>query len=119
VDVGILNKFEWRYLIVDEGHRLKNKSAKLLKAMQTLNCDRRLLLTGTPIQNTTAELYTLLNFIDPKRFHSENQFQAAFGDLQESRQVAELQEAIRPYVLRRMKESVVRFAMLRCCCAVL
>jgi len=50
VDVGILNKFEWRYLIVDEGHRLKNKSAKLLKAMQTLNCDRRLLLTGTPIQ---------------------------------------------------------------------
>jgi len=44
---------------------------------------------------------------------------ARFGDLQESRQVAELQEAIRPYVLRRMKESVVRFAMLRCCCAVL
>ena len=52
-----------KMVVVDEGHRLKNKTGKLLEAMKQLGCERRLMLTGTPIQNNTTELWTLLNFL--------------------------------------------------------
>jgi chromodomain-helicase-DNA-binding protein 7 len=67
---------------------------------------KRVLLTGTPIQNSTEELWTLLNYIAPFDFYSLDQFMEKFGNLKDSSQVEELQEAIRPYVLRRMKENV-------------
>lgn len=67
---------------------------------------RRILLTGTPIQNSTEELWTLLNYIAPFEFYSLEAFMEKFGDLKDSSQVEELQEVIRPYVLRRMKENV-------------
>jgi chromodomain-helicase-DNA-binding protein 7 len=52
-----------QFIVVDEAHRLKNQNAKILASLKTLCCKRVLLLTGTPIQNNTAELWSLLNFI--------------------------------------------------------
>jgi len=104
-----------------------------LQALMQLKCERRLLMTGTPIQNNLDELWVLLNFLEPSVFHSVKDFQAKyvlitvyvarllprlltalvsatipdrFGQLKASHQVAELQERIRPYILRRMKEEV-------------
>ena len=71
-----------------------------------VDCNRRLLLTGTPIQNNTLELFTLLSFLEPDVFTNAEVFTHHFGNLQDSEQVRQLQERIRPYVLRRMKESV-------------
>ena len=55
----------FQFVIVDEAHRLKNKNAKILSSLKQLPCKRVLLLTGTPIQNNTAELWSLLNYIHP------------------------------------------------------
>lgn len=60
----------FQFVIVDEAHRLKNKNAKILSSLKQLPCKRVLLLTGTPIQNNTAELWSLLNYIQPDKFAS-------------------------------------------------
>ena len=62
-DTDELAELRWRYVVVDEGHRLKNRASRILDSLQQCNAERRLLLTGTPIQNSTAELFTLLNFV--------------------------------------------------------
>jgi hypothetical protein len=105
-DTDILSAMNWKIAVIDEGHRIKNKTSRLLDALKTLNCNRRLLLTGTPLQNNISELYTLLNFLEPDIFSSHSKFIAQFGDLQEAEQVKELQTRIKPFILRRMKETV-------------
>jgi SNF2 family DNA or RNA helicase len=72
--------------------------------MISMVCDHRVLLTGTPIQNNTTELWALLNFVDPREFSSMHSFQGRFGTLTTSDQVTELHAALRPFLLRRMKE---------------
>jgi len=65
-----LAKLQWKYLIVDEGHRLKNYQCKLLEQLKQLKVANRLLITGTPLQNNLTELWSLLNFILPAIFDS-------------------------------------------------
>eukprot|EP01116_Phalansterium_solitarium_P021670 TRINITY_DN682_c0_g2_i1.p1 TRINITY_DN682_c0_g2~~TRINITY_DN682_c0_g2_i1.p1 ORF type:complete len:2198 (-),score=956.94 TRINITY_DN682_c0_g2_i1:231-6824(-) len=103
---GRLSAVPWRYIVVDEAHRLKNATSKLSEALRDFKYETLLLLTGTPIQNNTNELWTLLNFIDRERFSSLEEFQADFGDLKQAEQVTKLHEVLAPYMLRRMKEHV-------------
>jgi SNF2 family DNA or RNA helicase len=65
-DFELLKHIAFQFLVLDEAHRLKNKQSKLTTTLNRLPCYRKLLLTGTPIQNNTRELWTLLNFIEPK-----------------------------------------------------
>jgi ATP-dependent DNA helicase len=62
-------------MCVDEGQRLKNKDCKLLRELKSLRAANRLLLSGTPLQNNLAELWSLLNFILPDIFDSLTVFQ--------------------------------------------
>lgn len=105
-DIDELETIHWEQIVIDEGHKLKNKNSKIVKTLSRLNVSRRLLLTGTPIQNNTHELWTLLNYIEPENFFSAEEFSEKFGDLKHGEQVEALQIEIRPYVLRRMKETV-------------
>ncbi|MED6210150.1 putative ATP-dependent DNA helicase chr12 [Stylosanthes scabra] len=78
-------KIHWVYLIVDEGHRLKNHESALARTLEAgYHIQRRLLLTGTPIQNSLQELWSLLNFLLPNIFNSvqnfEDWFNAPFAD---------------------------------------
>lgn len=74
-----LKKFNWRYLVVDEAHRLKNENSKLSEVLRTFDAQFRLLLTGTPLQNNLHELWALLNFLLPEVFSSSDDFDAWFG----------------------------------------
>ncbi len=66
-----LNKVFWQYIIVDEGHRMKNAKSKFTQTLGTqFNSVNRILLTGTPLQNNLSELWALLNFLLPKIFNS-------------------------------------------------
>ena len=65
---------KWQYLIVDEAHRLKNRSSILFDALGGLKTQRRLLLSGTPLQNNLNELFSLLSFVLPKIFSDIEQF---------------------------------------------
>ncbi|KAL9461570.1 hypothetical protein AB3S75_004544 [Citrus x aurantiifolia] len=116
-----LRHYNWKYLVVDEGHRLKNPKCKLLKELKYIPIGNKLLLTGTPLQNNLAELWSLLHFILPDIFSSLEEFQSWFDlsgkcnsevmkeELEEKRRgqmVAKLHAILRPFLLRRMKSDV-------------
>lgn len=102
----ILINLPFQHIIIDEAHRLKNQNAKILNAFRRLPCERILLLTGTPVQNNTAELWTLLNFIQPSTFFSSERFLQEYGDLSNAEQIEKLHSVLKPYLLRRMKDDV-------------
>uniref|UniRef100_A0A8C0JCR3 Chromodomain helicase DNA binding protein 9 n=1 Tax=Chelonoidis abingdonii TaxID=106734 RepID=A0A8C0JCR3_CHEAB len=101
-----LNAIEWRCVIIDEAHRLKNKNCKLLEGLKLMNLEHKVLLTGTPLQNTVEELFSLLHFLEPLRFPAESSFMQEFGDLKTEEQVQKLQAILKPMMLRRLKEDV-------------
>ncbi|XP_075516257.1 putative ATP-dependent DNA helicase CHR12 [Primulina tabacum] len=132
-DKAFLKKIHWYYLIVDEGHRLKNFDCVLSRTLVSrYRIRRRLLLTGTPIQNSLQELWSLLNFLLPNIFNSVNNFEewfnAPFADkcevsLTEEEQllvIRRLHHVIRPFILRRKKDEVEKYlpskiqVMLKC-----
>lgn len=74
-DKGSLKKIAWQYAIVDEGHRMKNNQSKFAVTLGTqYHTRRRVLLTGTPLQNNLPELWALLNFLLPAIFNSAETF---------------------------------------------
>eukprot|EP01125_Pyxidicula_operculata_P017854 TRINITY_DN6301_c0_g1_i1.p1 TRINITY_DN6301_c0_g1~~TRINITY_DN6301_c0_g1_i1.p1 ORF type:complete len:732 (+),score=236.74 TRINITY_DN6301_c0_g1_i1:87-2282(+) len=82
-DIAIRDKFffgkiHWKYLVVDEAHRLKNFECKLIKELRRFESDNRLLLTGTPLQNNLTELWSLLNFTLPDIFDNVDNFRSWF-----------------------------------------
>jgi len=105
-DIAVLSKVKWKALIVDEAHRLKNPKARLFEELATVPRDFCLLLTGTPLQNSTEELWALLHFSDPVAFKSKEDFVEKFGQLQDAEQVSQLHAVLKPYLLRRVKEDV-------------
>lgn len=116
----------YSYVIVDEGHRLKNHRCMLIRSLKQLKSNNRLLLTGTPIQNTLDELWSLLNFVNPQIFDDLSVFQSWFGfkdigqkshkgtseediiaEQRKNQTVSKLHEILRPFLLRRVKADVL------------
>jgi ATP-dependent helicase STH1/SNF2 len=78
-DRATLKKLHWQYIVVDEGHRMKNAKSKFASTLGTQYISaHRILLTGTPLQNNLAELWSLLNFLLPKIFSSCDEFKKWF-----------------------------------------
>ncbi|XP_030629653.1 chromodomain-helicase-DNA-binding protein 8 [Chanos chanos] len=105
-DCPELREISWRCVIIDEAHRLKNRNCKLLDSLKMLDLEHKVLLTGTPLQNTVEELFSLLHFLEPAQFPSETEFLREFGDLKTEEQVQKLQAILKPMMLRRLKEDV-------------
>ena len=133
-DKSVLKRMPWEYIIVDEGHRMKNAQSKFAQILGNQYVSRRrILLTGTPLQNNLPELWSLLNFLLPTIFNSVDTFDQWFnkpfasfrqssvpgtgadGDdaavslNQEERLliVQRLHEVLRPFMLRRVKDQVL------------
>ncbi|KAJ3012737.1 hypothetical protein HKX48_006112 [Thoreauomyces humboldtii] len=124
-DSSFLQMWEWGYIIVDEGHRLKNLDCKLIRELKSYRTANRLLLTGTPIQNNLNELWSLLNFVQPEMFSDRAAFEKCFSfgeditslntasaqreilDRQlETEFVTQLHDILKPFLLRRLKTEV-------------
>lgn len=90
---------KWNYLIIDEGHYIKNGTTDFAQLVRNLDCEHRLLLTGTPFQNTILEFWSLLNFLQPDVFEDYLEF---------PQEPKEIHNLIRPFILRRMKAVVHR-----------
>ena len=118
VDRPFLEQYTWQYIILDEGHRIKNRNCRLVKELKSIRSVSRLLLTGTPIQNSLEELWSLLNFCSPMIFDDLEVFQSWFDfknigkdtkveDIlsteEQDRIVTKMHEILRPFVLRRIK----------------
>lgn len=108
-DKTALKKLNWRYMIVDEAHRIKNEKTLLAQALRSLSTRNRLLLTGTPLQNNLHELWALLNFLLPDVFDSADDFDEWFDSdecLGDDSLVQRLQQILKPFMLRRIKADV-------------
>ena len=111
LEKGALSKIAWKYLIIDEAHRLKNEASQFSQTVRALDTAHRLLLTGTPLQNNLHELWALLNFLLPDIFGSSEQFDDWFNldvDDTEAKQriIGQLHKILRPFMLRRLKADV-------------
>ncbi|KAL4022127.1 hypothetical protein IC575_015850 [Cucumis melo] len=107
-DVGTLKPIKWQSLIVDEGHRLKNKDSKLFSSLKQFSSSLRVLLTGTPLQNNLDELFMLMHFLDAGKFASLEEFQEEFRDINQEEQILRLHRMLAPHLLRRVKKDVMK-----------
>jgi SNF2 family DNA or RNA helicase len=105
-DSTFLKKFNWDVVVIDEAHRLKNNKTQIRTTLLEFNIKHKVLLTGTPIQNNMAELFSLLEFMDPKEFKNRNDLISKYTDMQTETQVNEVLEILRKYMLRREKKDV-------------
>lgn len=121
-DQTALSRVKWQYIIIDEGHRMKNANCKLAMTLGVKYKSRnRLLLTGTPLQNNLTELWALLNFLLPNIFSSSDTFETWFkqpfetktlgdsAELEEEERllvINRLHQVLRPFLLRRLKTDV-------------
>ncbi|KAH0948725.1 hypothetical protein HN011_010172 [Eciton burchellii] len=100
--LGILN---WAALLVDEAHRLKNDDSLLYKALSDFHTYHRLLITGTPLQNSLKELWALLHFIMPTKFSSWEEFEKEHDNAAQ-KGYSKLHKQLEPFILRRVKKDV-------------
>ena len=104
VDPTFLSTIKWQFMAVDEAHRLKNRESQLYAKLVDFKAPSRLLITGTPMQNTLGELSSLMDFLMPGVVKIEENM-----DLQSEeagKKISELTSAISPYMLRRTKNKV-------------
>ncbi|KAH9908638.1 SNF2 family N-terminal domain-containing protein [Xylariomycetidae sp. FL2044] len=123
-DAKSLSKVDWAFIVVDEGHRLKNADAKLFRELQQFQSATRLLITGTPLQNNLKELWSLLHFLMPSTFLDWEAFEIwfDFSDLQDEEGtsqfiensesktlVSKIHKILQPLLLRRIKADVANY----------
>ena len=103
-DATFLSQIKWQFMAVDEAHRLKNRESHLYIRLNQFHAPSRLLITGTPMQNTLSELSALMDFLMPGIVNIDEKM-----DLQSEeagRKLEQLTQAIQPYMLRRTKNKV-------------
>ncbi|KAF5356342.1 hypothetical protein D9756_003876 [Leucocoprinus leucothites] len=116
-DQQYFQRVKWQYMILDEAQNIKNSSSVRWKTLLGFHCRNRLLLTGTPIQNSMQELWALLHFIMPSLFDSHDEFNEWFskdienaaenkGSKLNEHQLRRLHMILKPFMLRRVKRHV-------------
>ncbi|XP_012135180.2 DNA repair and recombination protein RAD54B isoform X1 [Megachile rotundata] len=119
-----IEQINFDLIICDEGHRLKNNEIKAAKLLSNINCKRRILLTGTPIQNDLQEFFALVNFVNPGILGSNNEFKnyyenpivaskcphaaysvASLG----TERATELHEKTKSFILRRAQDTINKY----------
>ncbi|TLV00764.1 DEAD/DEAH box helicase [Dyadobacter luticola] len=110
LDIDIIESYRFNYVILDESQAIKNPSSIITKAVRRLNSAHRLVLTGTPIENNTLDLWSQMSFVNPGLLGSQSFFRDEFqipiekrGDEDKTKRLYNL---IRPFILRRLKSQV-------------
>ncbi|XP_025198371.1 lymphoid-specific helicase-like [Melanaphis sacchari] len=116
MDTKLLKQYDWKFITIDEGHKLKNSFTITTKCLREFACTNKLILTGTPIQNNMDELWTLLNVLMPKLFNDIKDFSSWFViddfhgtndriiDLAKKDEILDIiVKILKPFILRRQK----------------
>lgn len=123
-DKALLSRINWEFIIIDEGHRMKNAEAKLFQELRQFTSATRLLITGTPLQNNLKELWSLLHFLLPNIFTDWESFESWFDfsgledeqgtqefiqDQMKQDLVKKMHLILQPLLLRRIKQDVASY----------
>lgn len=110
VDIDLLSHYYFQYIILDESQNIKNPSSKSFKAVRALKSKYRLILSGTPVENTVGDLWTQLTFLNPGLLGTQTFFNEEYvhgiEKKKDEEKARKLQAIIKPFVLRRTKEQV-------------
>nr|XP_018668181.1 chromodomain-helicase-DNA-binding protein 1 [Ciona intestinalis]XP_026690760.1 chromodomain-helicase-DNA-binding protein 1 [Ciona intestinalis] len=104
-DKSFLGSHSWAVIAVDEAHRLKNDDSLLYRSLKEFKSNHRLLITGTPLQNSLKELWALLHFIMPDKFETWSDFEEEHAKNRDSGYTS-LHKVLQPFLLRRVKKEV-------------
>jgi superfamily II DNA or RNA helicase len=110
-DIDLLNKLKLDYVILDEAQAIKNPQSATAQAAKELIANRRLALTGTPIENRLTEIWSLMDFVSPGLLPPLQKFEEKFSrpiEQGDSKTAARLRAIIHPFVLRRTKIEVAK-----------
>ncbi len=111
-DIEEYSKMNFKICVIDEAQNIKNPLAKSTRAVKKIQAETKLALTGTPLENSIAELWSIFDFIMPgflsnlKKFNEHYRFQEMNDDA--SKQLSNLSRLISPFILRRKKEDVLK-----------
>lgn len=110
-DISIFEKYNFRYLILDESQYIKNKNSKVFKSVNQITAANKISLSGTPIENSLDDLWSQMQFINPNilgsySFFVEN-YKNPIEKKQDEQSLLELKKIISPFILRRTKEQVL------------
>ncbi len=110
IDIDIVRKFFFNYVILDESQAIKNPNSNISQAVRKLRCQNRLILTGTPLENTTLDLWSQMSFINPGLLGGHAFFKNEYLNPIEKKNNHEKREKlsriIKPFILRRLKSQV-------------
>ena len=111
-DIEMLQNYHFHYVILDESQIIKNASSKIFSAIKKLRCEHRLVLSGTPVENSLTDLWSQFSFLNPGMLGSlsffKNEFVIPIEKKQDNRISEKLQKLIEPFVLRRTKQQVAK-----------
>lgn len=106
-DRDVLASVEWRRIVLDEAQNIKNSATRQAQALRSLAASRRVALTGTPVENRLAELWSILDFLNPGLLGSQRSFRERFATPIErygdDNRAAALRRITAPFILRRVK----------------
>jgi superfamily II DNA or RNA helicase len=110
IDAEMLQKYVFNYIILDESQAIKNPSSNIAKAVKQLNSQSRLILTGTPLENSTLDLWSQMSFVNPGLLGTEkffrNEFLVPIEKKNDEQKIQRLYAIIKPFLLRRHKSQV-------------
>lgn len=111
-DVAVLRQFGWHYIFLDESQAIKNPDSLTAAALQLLTSKNRMILSGTPVQNNTFDLFAQFNFLNPGLLGTRDFFKKEFANPidkeNDAVKSAQLRKLIYPFLLRRNKEQVAK-----------
>ncbi len=111
-DIEIISSHPFHYIILDESQVIKNPSSMLYKIVTSLKSQFKLVLTGTPVENSLTDLWTQLNFVNPGLLGDLSFFRREYAkpieNLGDEEKETKLRKIIQPFILRRTKEMVAR-----------
>ncbi|NHN26425.1 DEAD/DEAH box helicase family protein [Flavobacterium jejuense] len=111
-DINLLKILHFNFLIIDESQQIKNRNSKIYKAINTINAEHKVSLSGTPIENSLSDLWSQMQFINPNLLSTysffESHFKKPIEKLFDTQKVKELKSLINPYLLRRTKSEVAK-----------
>lgn len=109
-DIEIYEKHTFLYAILDEAQHIKNRSTRNAKSVKQLASEHRLILSGTPIENSLDELWSLFDFLMPNFLGSYERFVEKYvrvGGDEQVRNISYLKKKVAPFIMRRMKADVL------------
>jgi SNF2 family DNA or RNA helicase len=106
-DVEMLASVRWRRMVLDEAQQIKNSAARTTQSVRSIPAERRIAMTGTPVENRLSELWSIMEFLNPGILGSERRFRERFADPIERGEDDEVADKLRrvtgPFILRRLK----------------